>query len=113
MKITLMFFILTVPIPSMADQLCIEASTTDIKIVETYVPNARQWLIGSWKGKVSGRKAVIIKEEVNNSISEGSGIPPTETMIIDKAFARPYYKTRVERDADDKAKLDALIEGTK
>lgn len=72
----------------------------EIRIVENDVPNAEQWLIEAWNGKVANCKSRIIKEEINRSVLSNESIPAGEEAIVNKHFNRPDYKNRKDRDTD-------------
>lgn len=74
----------------------------EIRIVENDVVDAKQWVLDAWAAKVAKCRGRIIKSEVDLSVKNNETVPAGESAIVNKHFARPGYKNRKERDAEDR-----------
>lgn len=100
----LLCFMLFLPSILQAKTITLNIPDEEIKIVENDVLDAEQWIKDAWKGKVNKCKDRLIRSEIDTSIGKGEAIPAGDTAIIDKAFKRPEYKNRKERDAESDIK---------
>ena len=93
-------FLLLILIASTAHgrEIVLEIPDEDIKIVETDVMNAEQWIRDAWAGKLRKSKERIIRKEIEASVNAGESIPAGEAEIIEKAFDRKSYQSREERE---------------
>lgn len=89
----------SVPTRIQAKSVTFNIPDEEVKIVENDVLDAEEWLRNAWQGKLNKCKERLIKAEVDRSIKDGESIPAGESEIIDKAFKRPDYKSRKQRDA--------------
>ncbi len=93
-----------VAVPDGSQAFVVIASTTEVKVIENDVLDSNQWLQDAWKGKLNSCKKRLIRQELDKSIQEaaqgtiGPMVPLTETAIIDKAFSRPDYLSRKDRE---------------
>jgi len=80
----------------------------EIKIVENDVMDAEQWIKDAWAGKVSNSKERLIRSEVDESVKKGEAIPAGEAAIVTKAFTRPGYKNRKDREIEKRKEVDPI-----
>lgn len=83
-----------------AKNITLSIPDKDIAIVENDVIDAEQWIKDAWKGKVEKCKERMVGAEIKRSVAENQPIPAGSDAIVDKAFARPDYKSRKQRDAE-------------
>ena len=95
-KLLLVLFFVS---PLQAKTIVLNIPDNDIKVVENDVIDGEQWIKDAWAGKFNKCKERLVKQEVDRSIQEGSQIPSTADAIVQKAFLRPDYKNRRDRDA--------------
>jgi hypothetical protein len=84
-----------------AKSIVLNIPDNDAKIVENDVVDAEQWIKDAWAGKLSNCKKRLIKSEIDRSVQSGEALPAGEDAIVQKAFSRPDYKNRKQRDAED------------
>jgi len=87
-----------------AKQIIVDIPDRNIKIVEHDVIDFEQWIKDAANNKVSKCAERLVKEETEFSIKNNESIPAGIDAIIDKAFARPDYKSRKQRDEEEKKK---------
>lgn len=100
-RLLIISMLITSPLICSAKTITIEIPDEEIKIVENDVLDAEQWIKDAWKGKVNKCKGRLIQSEIQTSVSKGEAIPAGEAAIVDKAFKRPDYKSRKERDLEE------------
>lgn len=81
-----------------AKKIVLDIPDEDIAIVETYVPDAEEWIRQAWAGKVNSRREVIVKEEVEYCLKNGKAVPASQDKIIKQCMKR--LGTRKQRDAE-------------
>lgn len=77
----------------------------DISIVENDVVDAEQWIREAWANKLIRCKQRLAEAEIVRSRKESQPIPAGDDAIIQKAFDRPDYKSRKEREAEREAEI--------
>lgn len=99
----LLFLSLLISPSVFAKQIILDIPDKDIKIVETDIPDAEEWVRSLWSNKLKNCSSRIIESETKRSRIEVQSIPAGDAAIIDKAFARPDYKSRKEQEINDAA----------
>lgn len=100
MKHITFIILLTCSLTCEAKQIILDIPDNDMKIVENDVLDAEQWIKDAWAGKLNKCKERLLDQEVSRSVKDGETLPAGDTAIIQKAFARPDYKNRKQRDLD-------------
>lgn len=95
----LLVLILFCAVNVQARTVTLEIPDNDIKIVENDVVDAEQWIKEAWLGKLNACKKRMVKQEIDRSVQGRESIPAGETAIVTKAFNRPDYKSRKQREA--------------
>lgn len=98
MKTIILLTVIFLPSMLCAKQIILNIPDNDIKIVENDVIDAEKWIKDAWAGKLSKCKERVIGKEVEISVKNREAIPAGDTLIIEKHFARPDYKSRKEKE---------------
>lgn len=85
--------------PLQAKTITLIIPDDDIKVVESEVLDAEQWIKDAWAGKLAKSKDRMIKREIDRSVKANEAIPAGETAIIDKVIKDPKFETRKEIEA--------------
>ena len=96
----LLFLSLFLTVNAEAKRIVLDIPDEEIAIVETYVPDAEEWIRQAWAGKVNNRKEALVKEEVQHRLEKGLAIPASKEEIV--AEGKKRMGTRKERDAKEK-----------
>lgn len=88
-----------------ARQITLDIPDEEIAIVENDVLDAEQWIKEAWNGKVNRCKERLIKSEIKKSVENNESLPAGEEAIVNKAFTRPDYKNRKQRDEEEKNRI--------
>jgi len=95
----LIFALLLIAGTVQARQIILDIPDNDIKIVENDIVDAEQWIRSAWNGKLNKCKERLVNQEVARSVKDSEPLPAGDTAIVQKAFTRPDYKNRKDRDA--------------
>jgi len=99
MRLFLILFFFSVQL-SYAGNYCVTLTPQQEKILEDIIVDIQDWIDLAVIGKLNKSKKRVIRQELLESIAEGSTIPFSETAIINKRFNRPGYKNRKESKAN-------------
>lgn len=80
-----------------ARQIVLDIPDDEIAIVETYTPDAEQWIKDDWAFNVKNSKAFIVKQEVQYSLDNEEAVPASQDAIVKQGMAR--MGSRKQRDA--------------
>lgn len=95
----LIILLLTSPLTSYAKTITLTIPDDDVKVVESEVLDAEQWIKDAWAGKLAKCKDRMIKKEIDRSVKANEAIPAGETAIIDKVIKDPKFETRKQIEA--------------
>jgi len=83
-------------------QVLLELTDTEVRLLEHYVPDVKEWLDGMITGKLNSCKKRLVTAEFNKALQEGTSLSATPDAIVDNCLSAPGYKNRKQRDEEAK-----------
>jgi hypothetical protein len=87
-----------------------EISDDDIKAMEHYVLDAKEWIDDAITQKIKSCKKRLVQRMVDDAISTDSPLPANVSGSLAEFFGKPEYKNRKEREKEELAPPQETIE---
>lgn len=75
-----------------------EITDEEIKALEHYVLDVKQWVDDAIAGKIASCQKRIVRGEIDKAIAAGSEIVTSQNEILTSFFSNPEYKKRLVRE---------------